>query len=135
MKVADIEQALKKVEGSSICTVTACELQVVLGGKVVGFLNTNNKRARVCPDESGHDFLVLDDFIVDWWAHSFHGLPAILDRKKDAELVAELYGDPTAWEELSVSPKEFLEIYKEDPSYEDPNECPTCDSFEDASKW
>lgn len=106
-----INAALKKITDnelqSMICTVTAAELQIMLGGTVKGFHNWDNPTAKVCPADNGHDFLVLDDYIVDWWAKEFNNHPAILHRKKDADKIATLYGDEKLWVEVPIE-SDFL---------------------------
>jgi hypothetical protein len=114
MTRADIEKALTKVQGSSCCTVSACELQDMLGGDVMGFFNHNNPTAKICPLEDGHDFLVLEEFIVDWWASKFRDLPAILDRKKDVVQIAWLYGDPERWERFCGNVRKYLVCHWEE---------------------
>lgn len=91
------------------CTNSALALQTLLGGKVMGYWHGDNLTALAGEFEGGHDFLVLDDYIVDWWLKDSYGAGsdsahedanlyrATYHRVLDAELIAKVYGDPSRW--------------------------------------
>lgn len=89
-----------------ICTHSARMLQVLLGGKVMGYFHEDNPTALAGAPEGGHDFLVLDDYIVDWWLKDTYGTEdaelyrSTYHRVLDAELISKVYGDSTKWEEV-----------------------------------
>src|SRR5713226_1654516 len=78
-------------------TNSARYLQTILGGFVVGYDHADNPTAELGAAESGHDFLVVDQFIVDVWAAEAHGAPAVIDRR-DTSVVTRLYGNPAQWD-------------------------------------
>jgi hypothetical protein len=79
-----------------ICTNSALYLQRTLGGAVVGYHHSENPEAEIGAAESGHDFLVLEQFIVDIWAAETYGTNPVV-RRSDARIVRKLYGDPVRW--------------------------------------
>jgi hypothetical protein len=79
-----------------ICTNSALYLMSILGGLVVGYDHSENPTAEIGVAESGHDFLLLDQFIVDIWAAEIYGTPPLVLRSR-AKLVRRLYGDPAQW--------------------------------------
>lgn len=84
-------------ESQGICSMSAWDLEAKLGGKVHGYHIVDNPDAEVGQNEEGHDFLVLDGFIVDWWYRSYYGGPGVYDLKKDAKEVRRLYGPRSRW--------------------------------------
>jgi hypothetical protein len=92
------------------CTYSAVMLREKLGGTVVGYHHDMNPTALAGEAEGGHDFLVLPDYIVDWWLNDSYGagsFSALEDRKVyrstyhrllDADLIKKVYGDPATWE-------------------------------------
>jgi hypothetical protein len=85
-----------------VCTDCAKKIVDKFGGKVVGYFNSDNPTATVAEAESGHDFALVGNKLVDPWAYHVEGsIPRpVLDRKADAKLIAEKYGDPSKWETL-----------------------------------
>jgi len=79
-----------------ICTNCALYLKSILGGLVVGYDHSENPTAEIGVAESGHDFLLLEQFIVDIWAARIYGTPPVI-RRSTAKLVDRLYGDPGKW--------------------------------------
>jgi hypothetical protein len=79
-----------------ICTNSALYLKSILGGIVVGYDHSENPTAEIGVDESGHDFLLLKEFIVDIWAAKVYGTPPVVRRNRP-KLVRRLYGDPALW--------------------------------------
>jgi hypothetical protein len=79
-----------------ICTNSALYLQSILGGAVTGYLHAKNPTAEIGVVEGGHDFLVLENFIVDVWASEIYGTPPVV-RRSNAKLANKLYGNPDQW--------------------------------------
>jgi len=113
-----INAALKKIRGSVICTVGAAELQVILGGTVMGYASWDNPTAELCQDEDGHDFLVLDEYLVDFWAKEFKDGQAVLHFERDAEEIARLYGPDSLWVKVPIESdyieSHFFEVDQDD---------------------
>lgn len=81
-----------------ICTEAADASRAVVGGQMFGYFHEDNPEAVLGSGEGGHDFLVVDGYILDFWAAAYYGTPPIFDLSADAELVQELYGDRAKWE-------------------------------------
>jgi len=79
-----------------ICTNSARYLQSILGGVVAGYGHAENPTAEIGASEFGHDFLVLEQYIVDIWASEGCGTPPVI-KISNAQLVKKLYGDPSKW--------------------------------------
>jgi hypothetical protein len=79
-----------------VCTNSALYMKLILGGVVVGYKHSENPTAMISVAESGHDFLLLEEFIVDIWAAEVFGTPAVV-RRSNAKLVKKLYGEPAQW--------------------------------------
>jgi hypothetical protein len=80
------------------CTTSAKYLARMLGGIVVGYSTSKNPEAEVGRDLDGHDFVLIGDYLIDWWSHVAHGNPLILSRRSNSIRVRRLYGDPSTWE-------------------------------------
>lgn len=104
LRALDIEDArVRGPDGEDespfgICTMGAEWLQSRLGGEVRGYYIDDNPSATVGEAEGGHDFLLLPDYIVDWWGSRYIGGPELLHRVRDAKTIARLYGDESRWE-------------------------------------
>lgn len=92
---------------AGICSNSARWIRERLGrGDVYGYSTYDesapdyNPDATVGADEGGHDFLVVDGrWLVDWWNVAFVGNSdwLVLDIKRQADLVRQLYGDKRRW--------------------------------------
>jgi hypothetical protein len=79
-----------------ICTNSARYLKSIVGGLVVGYDLSENPTAEIGVAESGHDFLLLEHFVVDIWAAEIYGTPPVVRRSR-AKLIRRLYGDSAQW--------------------------------------
>ncbi len=90
----------ERARDTLICTNVAEWMRLELGeGKVVGYHADDNPTAKAGYSEGGHDFLLLDDSIVDVWLSDTWNGPMIT-RLDDPEAVREWYGDPRTWVEV-----------------------------------
>lgn len=93
----DYEKSLGLEEGINCCQVSHWVLSRLNRGQLYGYFSTENPSARVGQVEGGHRFLLVDDFIVDFWWRDFYEVDFPLYLKKDTPLAKELYGDPNCW--------------------------------------
>jgi hypothetical protein len=103
---------MENVGDAGRCTDTAQWLRRALGGTVMGYEHKNNKEAAIGEDQFGHDFLVVRNFIVDWWAKEYLGLPAIYDLsdKREAEEALKNYGPAIRWSDVKDWPADWYKI-------------------------
>lgn len=89
---------------SGCCTNSARLVANKFGGKVFGFAHQFNKTAVVAKDCFGHDFAIVGDLLVDWWAFHFTGETdrPIYHLVKDAAQVLHLYGPRENWDEVPI---------------------------------
>lgn len=70
---------------------------------VTGYNMDDNPTALIGADIYGHDFLIVGDYLIDFWYNDICGnkdAPVFLHLKNDAALVNKYYGDPDKWEPL-----------------------------------
>lgn len=88
----------------TICTNGAIWLKENFFPKaqVMGYSHWNNTSilSEWC---QGHDFLVLDGYIIDFWPKVVLGenLPILINIKEQKEYVTKYYGNPDKWENLN----------------------------------
>ena len=92
-----------------ICTNSALYLKSILGGVVAGYDLSENPTAEIGFMESGHDFLLLDQFIVDIWAARIYGTPPVVRRSR-GKLLRRLYGEPLRWRVWQFVPTTRLRL-------------------------
>lgn len=86
------------------CTQCAEWVQWALcAGEVFGFFNDDNPGATIAEYEGGHDFLLLESFLIDPWAAEYLGKRALYDLSNpaDQKIVAELYGQFDKWQAVA----------------------------------
>jgi hypothetical protein len=66
--------------------------------RIMGYFNDDNPTAIVGQSEGGHDFLILDDQIIDFWHKELYDeyFPLALPLAE----APNYYGDSSAWVEL-----------------------------------
>lgn len=99
------QQVCPKV--SPCCTISACIVADALDGVVCGYWCDTPFAPLVGNVEGGHDFAVVDDHIIDLWAHEYYGLPAVVPV---AAAEAGGYGSPTRWDQTIKDAKLQREI-------------------------
>lgn len=101
------ERLVREVEAggkdwSSRCTEVADELQGKMGGVVWGFWLEDNPVVNLAGECEGHDFLVVDGFVVDPWIRvvlgetEHKGVYDLLDIREKGE-VEKWYGEREKW--------------------------------------
>lgn len=74
-------------------------------GKVVGYSIERNPTAEIGQDTYGHDFVLVDGTIIDFWYRHVCGeadAPIVLDIIAQADIVKRYYGDWSKWETLPI---------------------------------
>lgn len=85
-----------------ICTNGARLIARAFGGYVAGYPIESNYPQRerlIAADCYGHDFAIVDDYLVDWWAWQYEqslSVP-VLHRIRDAALISTKYKPEPAW--------------------------------------
>lgn len=97
----DTEDGQIKDSGNpwSNCTQGARHIINQVGrGEIWGYQKKDNPTAELADGdgEGGHDFAIIDDLLVDFWAHDYKDTPGII-RLSDKAQIAELYGDRALW--------------------------------------
>ena len=85
-----------KPEGFT-CSEAAVLSQAAVGGTVFGYWSDDNPSATLGQDEGGHDFLLVDEYILDFWAAAYEGKKPIYHLVDDAQEISLLYGDRSKW--------------------------------------
>lgn len=80
------------------CTNSARLVAQRFGGKVFGYECRNNPGAKIGVDCFGHDFAVVGDYIVDYWAKHFAGESENSVIKRGTPEAISLYGPEENWE-------------------------------------
>jgi YHS domain-containing protein len=81
------------------CTNSARILASKHNGAVFGYAVDNPRDERIGAFSGGHDFSVIGEWLVDYWAKHVDGTrdATTLHLKDDAEEIKRLYGDPDSW--------------------------------------
>lgn len=92
------------VTDTGTCTNGALLIARQFHGRVVGYLNQDNPTSLIAPNSGGHDFAIIGDLLVDWWAvHVSENSPhEILHLETDRALIDSLYGDREKWKEVTT---------------------------------
>jgi hypothetical protein len=83
-----------------VCTNGARLIARRFGGRVCGYaMSTRDSDDLIAKDCFGHDFAIVGDYLVDWWAWDYpESLPhPILHLQKDAALIAKYYKPQSEW--------------------------------------
>lgn len=66
---------------------------------IMGYFHDDNPSAKIGEVEGGHDFLIMENYIIDFWQRNiydkFSPIVIPLDR------AAEYYGNPATWEKVN----------------------------------
>jgi len=66
-------------------------------GQVYGYACEDNPEAEVGANCGGHDFAVIGDYIVDYWAHHFAGESDVAVLPVNSPEARKLYGPRSKW--------------------------------------
>ena len=92
---ADIETGFRPPMPGAICTCGALLVAKEFGGKVMGYFNRDNPTATI--GDEGHDFAVVDGWIVDFWAWAYESEIDYPMMRVDSDEAKKCYGDPEKW--------------------------------------
>lgn len=89
------------------CTSGAMMVAKKFDGKVFGYrFDDDNDEGKVAFNCGGHDFAIVGNFLVDWWAKNVEDSenPEILDMTDpdDMRIIEGKYRHRDAWEELEL---------------------------------
>ena len=109
----DVDQGYHYFEGdpewgSTTCTTSAYRIAARFGGEVWGVASIDpgaaQYKGRVASRCGGHDFAIVGDYLVDWWAVRVAcmtpGHPGMLHLVDDAEQIKIWYGPRERWKRL-----------------------------------
>jgi hypothetical protein len=94
------------------CTTAAENVIKQIGhGDIYGYQKEHNPTAELADGdgEGGHDFAIIDNFIVDPWAADYMGTPGRI-ALSDTALITKLYGDPQCWEKREGSGTHYTRL-------------------------
>lgn len=81
---------------AGVCTNSARLVANRFNGEVKGYSTTQESLVGgIC---FGHDFAIVGDLLVDWWAKTYEEKPAIWDLNHPD--LPQHYGNPTQWETM-----------------------------------
>jgi hypothetical protein len=82
-----------------ICTNSAMMVAHKFGGKVYGYdIDEGDSNELIGYSSGGHDFAVVGDYLVDWWAENVECVGrAVLHLVNDKELINRIYKMPSEW--------------------------------------
>ena len=91
---------------TTICTSSARLVARKFGGKVYGYYIDDDNPDLVGNDSGGHDFAIVGNYLVDWWAHYVENsdFPAVYDLtdRRDQKLTARRYIPREEWKPVPV---------------------------------
>jgi hypothetical protein len=84
------------------CTYCAGLVRGMFGGTIQGYSYADNPTAGYGEWEFGHDFLVVDGFVVDPWLFHYYEQTPVLDTTDPLQMaeVYRRYGRPSLWVSL-----------------------------------
>lgn len=88
------------------CTVGARMIARKFGGKVFGYrIDPHESKDLVAFNCFGHDFAIVGDYLVDWWAWEYEQslTSPVLHIVDDAALIAIKYKPRSEWNEMAVT--------------------------------
>ena len=91
------------------CTSSAMLIALKFGGSVFGYeVDQEHPKTIIGFDCGGHDFCIVENFIVDYWAKYVNDpkLKAVIDMSNpaNAEYIKNHYLDKAQWESLELWP-------------------------------
>jgi hypothetical protein len=104
--LAEVWRELAARPEGFICTQAAVESQKVVGGVVWGYYADENPAGWLGQGEGGHDFLIVDGHILDFWAAAYYGQRPVWSLKADAAAILHLYGPRARWQRIDDRPRE-----------------------------
>lgn len=94
------------------CTTGAEHIIDLVGqGDIFGYTKAQNPTAEIADGagEGGHDFAIIGDLLVDFWASDYNSTPGIIPLS-DHALITKLYGDPHLWQKRSGSTGSYARL-------------------------
>ena len=113
----DEEGLLPDGESACVCTNVAFYIaKQVKGAKIFGFAEWDNPSSAISEDYDGHDFAMVDGFIIDPWVSQTenYSKKSVFDTmdQDDSKEIKRIYGNRKKWKGLKELNKELKEFHK-----------------------